>query len=539
MEKMKFPRYGMTVVIAAFLLYAGVFIYRSSFFVNGERYFCLMDDAMISMRYARNLAMGLGMVWNAGERVEGFTNPLWTFYMAGLHLLPVGAAKVSLLVQITSMLLLAVNIWMVGMLGWVISKGSRFVAIAGAVLTAFYLPLNNWSLLGMEVGCLSLLYTLGTFLAIRNLTEGRYRWNVYAILGLALWVRMDAVVIFLAVWLFLIRTDPCYRMRHLWQGGLVLVFMLGGQMLLRYGYYHEWLPNTYFVKMTGYPIFLRIARGFYVYLEFLWRTNLILVLLPFVVWALKRNWMLSLLLWIFAVMSAYSIYVGGDAWEWWGCNRFLCTVMPLFFVSLCYSVEVIITFISSRFEAIHSEKWAMWGRGAMLVLMVLILNAYRGPGMYPEFFLMRRPMLSEDTSRRVLVEEALKPIIDSQATVAVVQAGAAPYFLNNSCIDLLGKCEAAIARTPMHRHEIGMEKIREFWPGHMKWNYDLSIVKYKPDVIFELWFKDPGIKYLQNYQEIRLGDQSVWFKKDSSHINWEKVKQASSITSLSFPSVKS
>ena len=31
------------------------------------------DDAFISFRYARNLVDGLGLVFNAGERVEGFT----------------------------------------------------------------------------------------------------------------------------------------------------------------------------------------------------------------------------------------------------------------------------------------------------------------------------------------------------------------------------------------------------------------------------------------------------------------------------------
>jgi len=41
------------------------------------------DDAFISFRYARNLVAGHGLVWNVGERVEGFTNPLWTFAIAG------------------------------------------------------------------------------------------------------------------------------------------------------------------------------------------------------------------------------------------------------------------------------------------------------------------------------------------------------------------------------------------------------------------------------------------------------------------------
>jgi len=36
-----------------------------------------VDDAWISLRYARNLIEGQGLVFNRGERVEGFTHPLW------------------------------------------------------------------------------------------------------------------------------------------------------------------------------------------------------------------------------------------------------------------------------------------------------------------------------------------------------------------------------------------------------------------------------------------------------------------------------
>src|SRR5438128_259469 len=41
----------------------------------------VQDDAFISMRYARNLSLGHGLVFNAGERVEGYTNFLWTLIL--------------------------------------------------------------------------------------------------------------------------------------------------------------------------------------------------------------------------------------------------------------------------------------------------------------------------------------------------------------------------------------------------------------------------------------------------------------------------
>jgi hypothetical protein len=40
------------------------------------------DDSFISFRYAENLVNGRGLVYNAGERVEGYTNLLWTLLIA-------------------------------------------------------------------------------------------------------------------------------------------------------------------------------------------------------------------------------------------------------------------------------------------------------------------------------------------------------------------------------------------------------------------------------------------------------------------------
>ena len=37
----------------------------------------LSDDAYISFRTADNFLNGYGPVWNVGERVQSFTNPLW------------------------------------------------------------------------------------------------------------------------------------------------------------------------------------------------------------------------------------------------------------------------------------------------------------------------------------------------------------------------------------------------------------------------------------------------------------------------------
>jgi len=102
------------LIVVAFLLYAAGYVWKTSFVVGGERYFSLHDDAMISMRYARNLVSGEGLVWNpGGERVEGYTNPLWVLFLALVHLAPLPASKVCLPVQVAGAVLLGFNLFLV------------------------------------------------------------------------------------------------------------------------------------------------------------------------------------------------------------------------------------------------------------------------------------------------------------------------------------------------------------------------------------------------------------------------------------------
>src|SRR5436190_21845758 len=97
-------------LVIVFLIYAAAYIIRTSFLVGGTRYFTLVDDQMISMRYAENLASGAGLVWNAGgPRVEGYSNFLWLLYMALFHVVGVPRPWISACIQATGAILLAVN----------------------------------------------------------------------------------------------------------------------------------------------------------------------------------------------------------------------------------------------------------------------------------------------------------------------------------------------------------------------------------------------------------------------------------------------
>src|SRR5512143_1909849 len=144
-------RIALALFLCAFALYGAAFIARTSFVIDGTRYFSLQDDGMVSMRYAKNLAEGHGLVWNAGgPRVQGYTNPLWVSVMAVIHRLPIAPAKTSLAVQALALACLVCTLVIVRRLA-ILTSGGDTGWWPAVIMTATYLPLNNWSLQGSEV----------------------------------------------------------------------------------------------------------------------------------------------------------------------------------------------------------------------------------------------------------------------------------------------------------------------------------------------------------------------------------------------------
>ena len=47
-----------------------------------NKFWFIQDDAYISYRYVANFLNGHGLVYNIGERIEGFTNFGWVIYLA-------------------------------------------------------------------------------------------------------------------------------------------------------------------------------------------------------------------------------------------------------------------------------------------------------------------------------------------------------------------------------------------------------------------------------------------------------------------------
>jgi hypothetical protein len=531
-----------TLAVAVFLIYAALFIYQTSFVVGGERYFSLFDDAMISMRYARNLAHGYGLVWNpGGDRVEGYTDPLWVVYMALIHLFPIAQSKTSLAIQITAAIFLAGNLYFVRKIGLLVSGGSESVALGAAALTALYLPINFWSLQGMEVSVLILLMSVCLWQALTCLRDQTFSLWLYILLGIGTWVRPDMVVPFAAIILFMAAVDPIHRRRHAIWGSAVLLFFFVAQTTFRLWYFGDVFPNTYYLKLTGYPFLLRVSAGLHVLAQFILGANLLLFAIPLTVAAVRRDRRVSLLLWVFIVQMMYSVYVGGDAWEYWGgSNRYISIVMPGFFILLSYGLlrisQSIIDAVGpeARLTGATKASWKMFIFPLLIASSVLSVNNIH-VGALSEVFLLKPPLhTGGGDENKADVEKALllREITTPEATILVGRAGTVPYFSDRYSIDLMGKNDRYVAHEPMKTDAHGLARLIEFRPGHMKYDYSYSIGKLEPDVVVELaQHQEIARPYLQDhYTQVQLQRKCLYLEKNSSNILWEKLGDPNSCT---------
>jgi arabinofuranosyltransferase len=524
--------------------YAGAFIYRTSFVISGQRYFALFDDAMISMSYARTLAQGHGLVWYPGaERVEGFTNLLWTLYMAALHLTGAGAPQVCLLVQLSALALLAVNLALAYRLALTLTRGSFGAGLASLVLIGFYLPLNTWGLQGMEVAALAPLVTGGLLLAARRLDAcagGEVRppgpW-LYGVLGLGTLLRPDAAVLLAVFTAYLAWADRAQWRRHIGYGCLSLVLFVGAQTLFRWSYYGDLLPNTYYLKMTGYPALLRVSRGLIVLLAFVVNTNWLLCVVPFLALLLRPSRSAGLVAAVVLVQAAYSAYAGGDVWEdWGGANRYLSIVMPGFLVIFAWSLQQGVAAVRAGLQTGGADP----GRARRLVtalagaLVVLATVDFAIPNRLDnlkQLLLWQPPLYVTGNHATVELALQIREFTSPRARLGVLWAGSLPYFAERPAVDILGKSDRAIARlvaTPP-------ASVARFWvfsPGHTKWDMRYTLEEQRPDVIPFLFPQmqaeaQPALGRL--YDSVQWGGGRLWWRRGSSEVNVAALRRAAAL----------
>lgn len=205
------------------------------------------DDAFIVFRYADHLAAGHGPIFNPGERVEGYTSPLW------LALLALGI-RAGVRPEIFAPLLgagLAAGT-LIAVVVLLVCRGKA--PFPFAFLVAGCSAWAAWATGGLETSLFTSLVTFAFFATLEETgprsTAARLRASS-ALVALATMTRPDGLLVACCLGLYLARKLRTRNPRALiaWAAGWVLPFV--GQSLARYAYYGRWWPNTAAVKSGG------------------------------------------------------------------------------------------------------------------------------------------------------------------------------------------------------------------------------------------------------------------------------------------------
>jgi hypothetical protein len=232
----------------------------------------VVDDAYISFRYARNLVRGEGLVFNPGERVEGYTNFLWTVLIAGAM---AAGAEPEPATEALAGLIAAATVVLFALLARRLLRGP-LATTAGVLPPLLFAALGSQArhvVSGMETH-------LFVFLVFAGFSCLVWRWPEAAIGGgraaaagalfaLATMTRPEGAL-FTAIGGLLVlfasaggggRSERLYRRVRAgapFAGAFLALY--GPYTAWRIAYYGHLLPNTFYAKVAG-PREAVMARG--------------------------------------------------------------------------------------------------------------------------------------------------------------------------------------------------------------------------------------------------------------------------------------
>ncbi len=314
----------------------------------------LCDDAFISFRYARNLLDGHGLVFNAEERVEGYTNFLWTMLCA---LWGACGLVIERSAQWGGIACFAGAVVMTARAGRALVPGDRALLPLAAAGCAFHRHLQEFASCGLETASFVLLVVALLDALLR--AERPRGWALCGVLAALLGLSRPDGALFGLIGGAAALAWGRPRARCVLAYALPLVLAGAAFGLWKLAYYGHLLPNTFYAKSGNDPY---PGQGLYyvwLVLRSYWVLLPAVVLLPVAV-VLGRQERAPWLLAAFALgYLGFVVWVGGDFMF----ARFLLPVTPVLFLVLEWLVR------RRRAAALR------WGA----VIVVGALTALQGP----------------------------------------------------------------------------------------------------------------------------------------------------------------
>jgi len=431
-----------------------------------------VDDAYISFRYAQNFARGQGLVFNIGERVEGYTNFLWTVLLALFILVGVEPGPVAMALG---------GLFALGTMILVYAKFARKALVLG--LSLLLLAVDGsfalWSVGGMETAIFTFLLLCGMVAYLQEGEDERLALLSGLLFALAAMTRPEGVLVFAVTLLHRAIHRLLVEGRLLSRPDLLRIFsflwLYGPYFLWRYNYYGYFLPNTFYAKVATEGVSAQVARGF-AHLRTFLVAHLGWLLIPLTLVPLlkrKANFAWSYLVFVVSPYLSYIVYVGGD----WSVGRFFVPILPALYLLVAMGVDEAYMSLQTWFKERSRERWASYlkGVGSLLALVgVVALFTLSSLGGEDALFI-RRFQAREATRARVTMGRWLREHLPPDTFIAVDAAGQIPYYSGLRTLDMFGVNDE-------HTAHMKVETMGQGIPGHEKFDFDY-IMWRRPDLI--------------------------------------------------------
>ena len=412
------------------------------FYSHARSYWATVDDAFIAYRYAENFSNGLGLVFNEGEYVEGYTDFLWVILLAGFHLL---GAEIVICSQILGVLFGVLLLPLLYFTGKRCCGLGRWASLAPCIVVVSSAAFCRWAGAGLETVPYATLFTASLTI---SLTELRHQSRVPisgVLWGLTALFRPEAIGLFIAFLVFTLgmrKGRPRTILAMVAGFGIIII----PHFIFRQIYYGFLLPNTFYAKVSLNPASIKMGTlyvGGFLLQHGPWGLLALLGLSKY----RDKEWksLLVLPLGVVSVAFLYIISVGGDFYNYF---RFCIPYFPWIVLLICTG-------------SYHGGKWLLNKFGSFkylsleflllgFVAISIIIPAKLWPDSYNRDFKNQWEFSNNALERygRWLGEN--KP---RSTVLAATWLGRIAYFSGFHTIDMLGIADLHIAHSkPRSQH---------------------------------------------------------------------------------------
>lgn len=440
-----------------------------TFYLHARHFEFIQDDSFITFRYIKNLIQGHGLVWNIGERVEGYTTFLWTILLA----LP---AVLGIDIIVASQWLgLAFGVGVLYVMYRMSSAmrpdaDQQFFGVIGVAFFAANTAAAYWTISGMETAMFTFLTALGCWMFLRERlrVEGfAFTPIIFVLLSLT---RPEGMFLFGLTMLFflveVLRGKEIARnagLRRILVWSLWYAVPIGLFMGWRLSYYGYLFPNTYYAKAGVSSEYFSAGLDYLTQFGTMYLFHGALMALPLLaLW--RGGWKSSLLYpaYIVAAYTAYIVTVGGDVLP---AFRFFIPMLPLIYLLVQEGIRELYLLARKQLPSL----------GVAVIVGAGILAYFTYSGAYDyvrEYWTRENGLVAKMTETGNWLKRHSTP----NTVIAASTIGAIGYYSDVTLIDMLGLTDETIAHKP--------EKIFGVKSGWRERNYNVTyVLGRKPEYI--------------------------------------------------------